>query len=318
MNINITILKAAILGVAVGDALGVPVEFSSRAERKKDPVKTMREYGTHHQARGTWSDDSTMLFCLMETLVKGYDLQDLGNRFINWYRHAYWTPHGSVFDMGNSTRQAILRLESGTSPTLAGGQTANSNGNGSLMRILPIVFYIKDMPIAQRWQIVSDVSAVSHAHFRSRFACFIYIEYCLQLLNKEDKWSAYRNIQTSINAFAQTAGFEQDELILFDRILQKDISKYPEQEIASSGYVIHTLEASLWCLLTYNSFEEVCLAAVNLGSDTDTTGAVVGGLAGLLFGYDAIPPIWIASLARLEDILNLIERLQKKLNHSSN
>lgn len=312
------ILKAAILGVAVGDALGVPVEFTSRTDRKKDPVKNMRAHGTHNQPRGTWSDDSTMLFCLMETLAKGYDLQDLGNRFINWYRHAYWTPHGSVFDMGNSTRQAILRLESGTSPTLAGGQSPNSNGNGSLMRILPIAFYVKDMPIAQRWQVVSDVSAVSHAHFRSRFSCFIYIEYCLQLINNQDKNSAYRNIQTSINAFAQEQGFDQEELALFDRILKEDISKYPEQNIASSGYVLHTLEASLWCLLNYTSYEEVCLAAVNLGSDTDTTGAVVGGLAGLLFGYAAIPPIWVASLARLEDILDLIERLQNKLNRSSN
>ena len=287
-------LKAAVLGMAVGDALGVPVEFMRRDALKKNPVKIMREYGTHRQPKGTWSDDSTMAFCLLETLAQGYDLQDLGNRFVNWYRHAYWTPHGTVFDMGNSTRQAIRRLEDGIPPTKAGGTTFDSNGNGSLMRILPLLFYIKDKPIEERWQITRDVSSLTHGHFIACFACFIYLEYARLLLENTDKNQAYTHMQTTIKQFIQSQSFEADHLALFDRILNHSISTFPETNIKSDGYVLHTLEASLWCLLNYNNYSETVLASVNLGSDTDTTATVVGGLAGLLYGEAGIPMMWIA------------------------
>lgn len=168
-------LKAAILGLAVGDALGVPVEFKSREALDQNPVKIMRAYGSHQQPQGTWSDDSTMTFCLMEMLVDGFDLRRLGDLFVLWYRQAFWTAHGTVFDMGNTTRRAILKLEQNTiPPTHAGARDMNSNGNGSLMRILPLIFYTKDMPIEERWQIAQTTSSLTHGHFIACFACFIY------------------------------------------------------------------------------------------------------------------------------------------------
>lgn len=307
-------LKAAVLGMAIGDALGVPVEFMRRDALKKNPVKIMREYGTHQQPKGTWSDDSTMAFCLLETLAENYDLQNLANHFINWYRHAYWTPHGTVFDMGNSTRQAIRRLEEGIEPTQAGGQTFDSNGNGSLMRILPLLFYIKDKPLEERWQITQDVSSLTHGHFVACFACFIYLEYARLLLEGLDKFQAYTNMQNAINTFALQQAFDATHLALFDRVLSQSIDKLPETSIKSDGYVLHTLEASLWCLLNYHDYSSTVLASVNLGKDTDTTATVTGGLAGILYGEEGIPMMWMAYLARLNDILNLIERAEKKLN----
>lgn len=312
---NMSNLKSAILGMAVGDALGVPVEFMSRQELKKDPVISMRAYGTHGQPIGTWSDDSTMAFCLMETLAKGYDLWDLATRFLNWYRHSYWTPHGDVFDMGNATRQAILEFERGVEPTEAGGKSFDSNGNGSLMRIIPLLFYIKDMEIEQRWQLTKDVSSVTHGHFISCFSCFIYLEYARLLLQGLDKFEAYKTMIQTVNHFAVAQDFPPKLLTTFQRILdaQESIEKLPEDEIQSSGYVLHSLEASFWCLLKYNSYSDTVLAAVNLGSDTDTTAAIAGGLAGILYTEAGIPPVWVANLVRYQDILDMIKRMENNV-----
>lgn len=140
-------VKAGIFGVCIGDALGVPVEFQSRDQLKRSPITTMRSFGTHRQPAGTWSDDSSLTLCLADSLCKGYDLEDMATKFLQWYNTEIWTPHGRVFDIGIATSQAIHRISKGTSPTLCGGTSEFDNGNGSLMRILPLLFYIKDLPI---------------------------------------------------------------------------------------------------------------------------------------------------------------------------
>jgi ADP-ribosylglycohydrolase len=299
-----------LFGVAVGDALGVPVEFKERNIIAQDPVTDMRGYGTHDQPPGTWSDDSSLTFCLAECLCASYDLRDLADRFINWYNHNYWTPYDEVFDVGIATSQAIQRLEAYPDILFAGGTDEQSNGNGSLMRILPLALYLKNKPIEERFKITSEVSSITHQHIRSVVACFIYLEYAIMLLEGKDKHSAYLLLQEEMDQFLTQEKLSYYEQKVFDRILLTDISVYPESEIFSSGYVLHSLEASLWCLLTSNTYEETVLKAVNLGKDTDTTGAIAGGLAGLLYGYEAIPAKWVQQLARTADIEDLVQRLQ--------
>jgi ADP-ribosyl-[dinitrogen reductase] hydrolase len=314
-------IHSALFGVAIGDALGVPVEFKRRGYLTENPVTEMFGYGTHNQPAGTWSDDSSLTFCLAEMLCGRYDLQDLANRFVNWYDYSYWTPHGNVFDVGVATSQAIHSLSKGIAPTLAGGKGEESNGNGSLMRILPLIFYIKDLIIEKRYQIIKDVSSLTHAHVRSVIACFIYLEMALQLLENQDKWMVFENTIKIVNDFLNSNAIcSQNEIDKFHRILQNPIGNYQiipiyeyfEAEIHSSGYVLHSLEASFWCLLTTNSYKEAVLKAVNLGGDTDTTGAITGGLAGLLYGYESIPEEWIEVLARKNDIDDLCNRLERK------
>ncbi|MFY7909910.1 MAG: ADP-ribosylglycohydrolase family protein [Emticicia sp.] len=315
-------IKSVLFGVAVGDALGVPVEFKSREYLKQNPLTDMIGYGTHNQPAGTWSDDSSLTFCLAEMLCQKYDLQLLSRNFLSWYNDNFWTPHGVVFDIGIATSSAMYSLSKGSAPTLAGGTGEESNGNGSLMRILPIIFYIKDLEIDQRFQVVRDVSSLTHAHIRSVIACFIYTEMALQLLEGYNKWEAFKNMQNIvIEFFNNNAICSQNELDKFHRILEDNsnhryklstINELYESEIASSGYVLDTLEASLWCLFKANSYEETVLMAVNLGKDTDTTGAVAGGLAGLLYGFDSIPKKWINSLAKKDDIFELCDRFAKK------
>jgi ADP-ribosylglycohydrolase len=303
----------ALIGLAVGDALGVPVEFKSREYLEQWPVTDMIGYGTHNQPPGTWSDDSSLAFCLAESLVTGYDLHDLACRFINWRYNAYWTPHGKVFDVGNTTSLAIHRLKNNTEPTFAGPNDEGSNGNGSLMRILPLAFYLADKTIDERFRIINDISCLTHGHIRSVLACFIYIEYALQVLAGKEKTEAYRLMQQQVNAFLAGSVIHPEEVRKFARILTNDITLLPENAIFSSGYVLHTLEAALWCILTNNTYADTVLQAVNLGEDTDTTGAVAGGLAGIIFGVDQIPQAWVYAFARKEAIVELAGRMEKSL-----
>jgi ADP-ribosyl-[dinitrogen reductase] hydrolase len=304
-------IVATFLGLSIGDALGVPVEFMSRERIAQNPVTTMRGFGTHRQPIGTWSDDSSLAFCLAESLCKGYDLNDIAKQFVGWYQKNYWTPHGKVFDIGIATAQAIQNVIHGVSPLLSGGNDEYSNGNGSLMRIMPIVFYIDNQPIAKRFEIVANVSSITHRHIRSILACFIYTEYALNLIHGLDKIAAYKAMQITVNDFIKNKKiFKIEEINYFHRVLNNDIATYSEDTIQSSGYVVHTLEASLWCFLNTDSFEKSVLKAVNLGSDTDTTGCVTGGLAGLHYGLEAIPKDWIAVLVKKDAIISLANRVQ--------
>ena len=168
--------RSVLLGVAVADALGVPVEFEDRAQRRLDPVLGMRAFGTHHQPAGTWSDDASLTFCLAESLVASgperVDLTDLGTRFINWLRHGYMAA-GRVFDVGIATRAAIVRLENGCPPEKAGGRGDYDNGNGALMRILPLVLHPlwANGTAIERQKLTARVASVTHGHPRSALAC---------------------------------------------------------------------------------------------------------------------------------------------------
>lgn len=304
---------SALFGIAVGDALGVPVEFNSRQTIAKNPVTDMTGYGTYNLPAGTWSDDSSLAFCLTEALTQDFDLNLIGQNFVKWYHENYWTPHGHVFDIGIATRQAISRLAKGEKPELAGGFDETDNGNGSLMRILPLLFYLLDKPIKERYDITKKVSSITHGHIRSVIACFYYLEFAKQILSGKDKFEIYNSLQTDISNHLVSLAINPTEIAKFDRLLRSDIAKLDEGEIQSSGYVLHTLEASIWCLLTTNNYNEAVLKAVNLGSDTDTTGAVTGGLAGLLYGIENIPTNWTKQIARKDDIENLAVRLAEKI-----
>lgn len=214
----------------------------------------------------------------------------------------FWTPRGDVFDIGIATSQAIDRLANGEKPDLAGGFDVSSNGNGSLMRIAPLVFYLLDKPINERFEIAKQVSSITHGHIRSVIACFYYLEFARQLFVQRDKFEIYKNLQPEITTHLNALSINPAEIALMDRLLKQNIHHLTGENIFSSGYVLHTLKASIWCLLTTDNYKDAVLKAVNLGEDTDTTAAVTGGLAGLLYGLDNIPSNWINQIAKHDDI----------------
>ena len=305
------IYKDILFGVSVGDALGVPVEFMNREEIALNPITDMKGFGTYNLPPGTFSDDSSLTFCLAESLTQQLTLENISENFQKWYFTDYWTPYGRVFDIGMATRKSIIRLKNGIRADLAGGMDVLENGNGSLMRILPLVSCIKDLPIKERYFITKQVSSITHGHIRSVISCFYYLEFARQIILGENKYQIYKNLKQEVPEFLNSIGINESEIKIFDRILQNDIFKLTEKEIKSSGYVLHTLEASLWCILTTEDYRSAVLKAVNLGEDTDTTGAVTGGLAGILYGFENIPENWITLMARKDDIIDLANRCQK-------
>lgn len=313
MNDSKDKIKSVLFGVAVGDALGVPFEFKSRAVIRMNPATDFVGYGAYNLPPGTWSDDSSLTFCLAEALTIGFDLNAIGQNFVKWYFDNYWTPRGDVFDIGIATRQAINRLAKGERPDLAGSTDVSSNGNGSLMRVLPLVFYLLDKPINERFEITRQVSSITHGHIRSIIACFYYLEFARLIIKKgNNKFDIYKYLQTEITHYLKSVSIDLREIEVFDSLLNQNIYEQGEDSISGSGYVLHTLEASVWCLLTTDNYKDAVLKAINLGEDTDTTGAVTGGLAGLLYGFDNIPQNWVKQIARTDEIKDLSERLAKK------
>lgn len=314
------IVRDIIIGVAVADAVGVPVEFQSRMQLDLMPVKTMRSYGTYNQPKGTWSDDSSLTFCLADSLTKGFDLVDIAKQFIHWKNYAKWTPHGKVFDIGITTSNAIHVLDTIIKQKrfdeLAYLKSDNeySNGNGSLMRISPLYFYLKSKKesFESQFETIWQISALTHGHIRSAIACMIYLIMIEELVNKNAIEIAYINTQNRIKLFFQNSNISKQEIQHFDRLINHDISKLERKNIKSDGYVMSSLEAAFWCLLNSQDYEETVLKAVNLGHDTDTTAAIVGGLAGAVYSLENIPKDWYNSLAKIEVIEELCDKLWRK------
>ena len=311
------IWKDGMLGLIVGDALGVPVEFMSRTELMKNPVTGMREYGTHHQPRGTWSNDSSMALAELDSIrmVGTIDYTDMMARFSRWCMHGEYTPFGEVFDIGIATSRALMNYAKGIAPLESGGKTEWDNGNGSLMRILPVCLYLfkrqKKVCTSENESIymIHAVSALTHAHVRSQMACGIY--YFLVKAILEEEGSLENRLQKGMDRAYQY--YRQDlsnhrELENYKRLA--DLSEFketPKEGIKSSGYVVDTLEAAVWCLLHSHSYKETVLMAVNLGEDTDTIGAVAGGLAGLYYKEEGIPQEWIQVIQRREWIEEVLQ-----------
>ena len=244
-------LCGCVYGQAVADALGVPYEFRLRGSFR---CTDMVGYGSHNKPAGTWSDDTSMTLAICDSYreLGRIDVDDIRARFVRWYREGAYTVDG-LFDIGNATREA---LECGHG--LAGEW---DNGNGSLMRTVPLAF--TDATDDE----VRAVSAITHAHPTSTEACVAMVHIARDLI-----------------AGASPAG------------VAVDIAARPVGEIRSGGFVRHTFDAALWCLANTSSYAECALAAVNLGDDTDTTAAVAGALAGIVYGVEGIPAGWLNKL----------------------
>ncbi|MFA9424587.1 MAG: ADP-ribosylglycohydrolase family protein, partial [Sedimentibacter sp.] len=282
-------------------------------------------HGTYNQPAGTWSDDSSLTLCLADSLCTGLDYKDIMNKFLSWMKHGDYTPYNDTFDIGNATSRAIYNYDEGTEPLKCGGKSVHDNGNGSLMRILPMVFFqyanmdhgiTNDM--SGLLEPIHDISKLTHAHNISLIACGLYSLIVENLIN--DSSNVKKSVMSALtNGFNYYGNIQKN---VYDKDLKdyyrlRDIeifARLHEDEINSSGYVVDTLEAAIWCLLNTNSYAECILKAVNLGQDTDTVAAVAGGLAGVVYGYEEIPSDWLQKIARREWIESICLKLQTNLN----
>lgn len=314
----------AILGLVVGDALGNPVQFYDRdviKNRPQGPVTGMEAGGVYDMPAGTWTDDSSMALATLASIIdkKGVAPDDIMKRFVKWQMEGEYTPFGEAFDQGTACLTAIVRYIRNADIASCGCTGENENGNGSLMRIMPVCLYYC---IKQETEGISDedaiagvhlVSGLTHNHIRSKICCGIYY-FCVKAVVENSKNGGKNSLisllQTGIdNALRFYSRNEENlaELALLSRLFYLEQFKdVPEKQIIAGKYVVDALETAIWCLISTDSFRECLLKAVNLGDDADTVGAIAGGLAGLYFGYDAIPCEWLAEIKRLEWIKELL------------
>ena len=306
-KLSVDKIKAVMLGHAVGDALGVPVEFCDRAELDEKPVTDMVGYGTYPYPEGCWSDDTSMSLATLDSLANGYvNYDEIMLNFGKWYYNDQYTPTNEMFDVGNTCSHAIDNYFAHHKPVEECGLMGeHTNGNGSLMRIHPFVLYTyaNQMSVDEWLGVIVKASALTHAHDRSKIGCLIYTFVMMSLLKDKGKGGirdALKKAERYLSACAEFAPYE--------RVFKSDFAELPREEIKSSGYVVDTLEAAIWCLLTTDNYHDCVLKAVNLGDDTDTVAAVAGGLAGAFYGYDAIPREWLDTLKRRGYIEEMCER----------
>ncbi|NMA31572.1 MAG: hypothetical protein GX941_07215, partial [Candidatus Methanofastidiosa archaeon] len=230
-----------------------------------------------------WSDDTSMTLCILDSLSNGLDYEDIMTKFLAWFNKGEYTPFGQAFDIGNGTRKALMYFEKGTPALECGGSTERDNGNGSLMRILPLAFYLRNIygeeftKKEEAFEIIHNISALTHAHKRSKIACGIYISIASEILEKIDlKGAIESGTYKAMEYYKEQDDFKK-ELKNYERLENKDFQKTNIDKIKSSGYVVHTIEAAIWCLLNTTNYKDCVLKAVNLGEDTDTVGAIAGG-----------------------------------------
>lgn len=302
----------SIIGHAIGDAMGVPTEFCIREKLQKHPVVKMIGYGQHNVPAGCFSDDTSMELALIDSFVnKGkFDYDDIMTNFYYWLHDAKFTATDEVFDAGRTCIQAIINYSKGKEALDCGLKGEENNGNGSLMRILPVALYsyYKNIDEKEIIKLTNDISSLTHSHEISKLGCYIYVRYIMYLLSGYSKIDSYNLIQK-----VDYSSYSKESLEKYNRILKGNIKKCHLEDISSRGYVVDTLEASLWCLLIHNNFEDTILEAINLGNDTDTVAAITGSMAGIIYGIDSIPKEWLNTLIKKDYILDLSKKFERKL-----
>ena len=295
--------RGALVGLAVGDALGTTLEF--KAPGSFNPITDMVGGGPFGLEAGQWTDDTSMALCLAESLVdrQAFDPEDQMHRYLRWYREGYLSSTGTCFDIGGTVGAALRRFEVYQDP-FAGETDPRYGGNGSLMRLAPVPLAFANIP-EEAIRLSGEMSRTTHGATEPVDACRYYSGLIVGALAGESKdvllQSRYSPLEGSWPPSALSLKIEEVAAGSFK-------NKQPP-EIRGTGYVVQALEAALWAFWHSDDFEAGALAAVNLGDDADTTGAIYGQLAGAYYGINAIPDSWRSKLAMSSRIIELADGL---------
>ena len=299
-------IRDAVLGQAVGDAFGVPVEFMSRREVRKlhltemvgknTPVEFSSRWSTLIPA-GAWSDDTSMMLASMDAFVRSGgrpDYEEHMKRFIAWWNQGEYCCLPFPFGLGNNVGAALERFLKGTPALQCGGRGRMDNGNGSLMRILPFSLYSisHQLDEAEMVDVVGKGSSITHGHDISRMSCVIFTVFLQGLAEEKNLEAAFGRIAD----FSWKRYFSEEAQDELRDVISPMVHDLSEGEIGETGYVVDTLKTALYSLSHSTDYESAILSAVNLGYDTDTSAAVTGALAGVLYGSRSIPKRWMEAL----------------------
>ena len=307
--------KSALLGLAVGDALGVPVEFLSREQvhhinltemiGKDTPIQFESRWGGLIPA-GAWSDDTSMTVATMISIISqdgNINYDDIMRRFVAWWKGGEYCSLSFPFGLGKTVSKAMNNYRSAIPATECGPKGMWENGNGALMRILPVSLYciFRKQELEKTVEIINAATAITHGHAISQMGCLIFTLFLKELLEKETviaAWEATKHI--NYLSYYDSATLDAYRLLLSDVFL-----KVSEEQIGETGYVVDSLMTAVYSMLRGKNYEEAVLTAINLGYDTDTNAAITGALAGAFYGLESIPIRWLSALRRcdyLEDV----------------
>ena len=299
-----------LIGNAAGDALGLPVEFKSREDLKGIPVLEMQGFGSYLVAPGTWSTNTSMVIALMESIREcgKVNQSDILHKLSRWLYLGDYTVGSEIINSNATVTLSIDRFKKGYTPDECGDAFEFASDNGALTRILPIAFlcYNYNIQGKHRYDLVKRVTRLTHATEKCILANMIFVNYACYLLEGYYPAVALQKIQKEDYSFFSEACVDS-----FSRILKMNLAELPEEEIQSNSDVIESLEATIWSLVTTRNFEQAVIKAVNLGHDTDTIGALTGGLAGLYYGMQGIPRRWLDKLKRLPELETIAEGFSK-------
>jgi len=289
--------RGCLLGLAAGDAVGTSVEFMPRGSFK--PLSDMVGGGPFHLKAGQWTDDTSMALCLATSLVecRGFEARDQMERYWDWYRNGAYSSTGDCFDIGSTVRQALQRYKTTDEP-FSGSTDPYSAGNGSIMRLAPVVmaYYPHQQNI---WHYTAESSRTTHAALECLDACRLLGDILYRAL------SGARKAETLLSTAPER--FQAESI---QKIARGDYREKTDANIRGTGYVVQSLEAALWCFWTTDTLERAILKAANLGDDADTTAAICGQVAGAFYGESGIPPRWLEKLAMREEIGELAVKLE--------
>jgi ADP-ribosyl-[dinitrogen reductase] hydrolase len=299
-------IEAGLLGLLIGDALGVPYEFHGAQDIPARELIELEPPAGFRRAHasvppGTWSDDGAQALCLLASLLErgALELRDFAERMLRWWQAGYMAVDGHVFDIGIQTQTAFVRLANDADPRESGPAGEYDNGNGSLMRVLPLALWHRGDDRA----LVEDAMASSlptHGHLRSQLCCALYCLWARRVLDGLEVDAAWASAAAGLRALVGERPGVAAELAVID----------PEREPGGggSGYVVDCLHSARLAL-TAERYEDVVRAAIALGNDTDTTAAVAGGIAGLRSGPAGLPERWVDGLRGRELLDPLLRAL---------
>lgn len=295
----------------VGDALGVPVEFKRRDSYYID---SMIGSGTWEQPKGSWSDDTSFSLPLMENLTENGNYEELMQKFENYMFHNQYTPDNLAFGIGNTCAKAVRNWSVNHYSALqCGDPSVYANGNGALMRLAPLGIHLVNEPdIKRRLKLAHDYTCLTHRHPRAILASYIYLEMIHSLLNGKSLWAILSELPGVLERNLQDQPEVWNEFNHFEKMFQNDFATTLRGDIKSTGYVVDTLLAAVWCTLNATSIDGAIILAVNLGDDTDTLASITGTLANCANMSDQVNPEWKGQLRNPELLNSIIEPFAEK------
>ena len=290
--------QGCLLGLAVGDAVGAPLEFKTRG--RFTPITGMVSGGKFKMAKGEWTDDTAMTLCLAQSLLDcdGFNASDQMEKYADWINIGYFSTRNRGFGIGQTVLQAMMKFNRNKDP-FSGNTDPRSAGNGALMRLASIpMFYYPDKAQVKHYAVES--SKTTHGANECLWANQLFASMITKAFDEQDKEEILSGHQIDNVS---------DGLL---SIINCEYQDKQEDDIKGTGYVVESLEAALWCFYTTNTFKDAILRAANLGDDADTTAAICGQIAGAYYGVNNIPTHWLEYLHKVDEITDMASELLRK------